>query len=283
MRVGGIIKSWCSLLFPLLKIKLPLIPAPLMPHQQEAIRSIFPGGLGRALLSLEMQIRSWVARCSHLLCLEAISRWLKSCRRSCSAHLGRCCSALGGKPFCILCPQRNTKGGLSSVPGHAHMLMLARASPPSRTQQGFVPLGCKWPLEGADPPLSYLGQILLLCWRWIACAEKCVAGVNTCGRVPACIFFWSLSQTAFVIHLQWKKNYYSFYWSPLEFSCKSWFYSFWHMEGICKGDEGEFARNALIFIFLSSKSQNFWHVLLRCDSEIRVEFQNTITVSFVFF
>lgn len=172
IRARGTIKSWCNLLFPLIKIKLPSVPTPLMPHQRRQFHQFSRGAVESFPLFGNANIPSWAARCSHLLCSEAISKWFKFLKEK---LLSPTRAGARWEAFPILCP-RSTRPGLSSVPGHAHMLMLANASPPSCTQQESVPFGCKCPLEGegADTPI--------LIWDKFSCSvgDECFCWETCC-------------------------------------------------------------------------------------------------------
>lgn len=180
-----------------------------MPLQQEAISPIFPRGWGElsSLWKCKYAVR-WPG--AAISCAwKPLASDLSPEGEAAQSHLGRCCAAPGGKPFCILslCREHQTPARLYPRACTYANARKCFSSEPDPT--GICPFWMQMAFGGGgtDPPHSYLGQILLLCWRWIAWAGKRVAGVNTCGRVPACISLWSQSQTAFVIHLHWKKHF----------------------------------------------------------------------------
>lgn len=142
IRVRGTIKNWCSLLLPLLKLQPPLVPAPVMPHQEEAIPPI--------------SLRGWGELCSLWKCKYAL-RWPGAAISCAGKPLAGDLSAGGedahshavgslshslsrdrkhGPSSVPSLPHplsQDSKQRLSPVPGHAHMLMsqmlLLRAGP----------------------------------------------------------------------------------------------------------------------------------------------------------
>lgn len=112
-----------------------------------------PSGLGRALLFLEMQICSWVARCSHLLCLKAISKSFSSWRTIWSFLPGQVLGSPQREAFLHPLSQESAKCRLKSDWTCAYVNAGCSQMPLGwdQTQAESVALGCKCPLGGMTP------------------------------------------------------------------------------------------------------------------------------------
>lgn len=245
-EVGGIIKSWCILLFPLLKIQLPLVSA-----SPTAGNSIFPRGwessplFGNANIHLCGQVQPSPVLGSHQEVIPVLKEKLLGPTWAFPA------SFVPGMPSrARLCP------------GHAHMQCSQMLLPPA----GICPLGCKWTglippfLSGTNSPA--LLEMNRLCW------EMC----QHLRKGARLYFLLKSASNSICQSFTVKKNVIFLIEVRLKFPANHGFIPPGAWRGSAKGMKGNLQEMHSFSTFFPQKSQHFWHILLRCNSEISAVF-----------